>query len=184
MKIPLRYQITENDSGRTALLNTISYLFEREEADDLLLKNIYKHSINKDDIFKEQETTCVVAKKLLNKKKYKLNLIYLKEEEVNLKAIKENMKTTNSCMIVHMYLNGKSHYSLVTSLDNNYVYLFDSYYLDDIYFDEERMVELVFDNPFTYNRKINLKRFNSLPLNDFALGPVDHRECLIIQKQD
>ena len=37
MKIPLRYQITENDSGRTALLNTISYLFEREEVDDLLL---------------------------------------------------------------------------------------------------------------------------------------------------
>ena len=30
MKIPLRFQMTESDSGKTTLLNTISYLFERE----------------------------------------------------------------------------------------------------------------------------------------------------------
>ena len=52
------------------------------------------------------------------------------------------------------------------------------------YFDEERMVELVFDNPFEYNRKVNLKRFNSMTLNDFSLGPIEHRECLIIRKLD
>lgn len=184
MKIPLRFQMTESDSGKTTLLNTISYLFEREDTPDALMKNVYKHSINEDNILLEQETICAWGKKIFKKKKYNLELNYFNKEEVNAKIIKDLLKGKDSCMIIHVYLKGKSHYCLATSIDNNYIYLFDPYYLDDIYFDEERMVELVFDNPFEYNRKVNLKRFNSMTLNDFALGPVEHRECLIIRKLD
>ncbi len=183
MKIPLRFQMTENDSGKTTLLNTISYLFDRENTDNDLIKNIYEHSINESNLFKEQETICNYGKKLLNKKKYNLELNYLVGEEVNLKAFKSLCKQ-EFCMIVHVYLNGKGHYCLVTDIDNNYIYMFDPYYLDEIYFDEERMVEIILDNPFEFNRKVNLKRFNSMNMSDFALGPVDHRECLIIKKID
>ena len=68
MKIPLRFQMTESDSGKTTLLNTISYLFEREEIDNSLIKNVYKHSINEDNILLEQETICNWGKKIFNKK--------------------------------------------------------------------------------------------------------------------
>ena len=180
MKIPLRFQLTEKDSGKTTLLNTIAYLFDREVVDENLIKSVYKHSIKEDELFNTQETICNFAKKILNKKKYNLELNYLEVEEVNLKIIKDLMK--DSCMIVRVYLDGKSHYCLATSIDQNYIYLFDPYYLDEIYYDEERMVELVTDSPFTYNRKVNLKRFTSMTLSDFALGPTDHRECLIIKK--
>ena len=182
MKIPLRFQMTESDSGKITLLNAISYLFEREEIDSSLIKGIHKHTINEDNILLKQESICDFGKKILNKKKYNLDLNILKREEVNLKTIKDNMKNDSACIIMHLYLNGKSHYCLTTNIDNNYIYLFDPYYLDDIYFDEERMVEIIFDNPFEYNRRVNIKRFNSMTMSDFALGPLEHRECLIIKK--
>lgn len=183
MKIPLRFQMTESDSGKTTLLNTICYLFEREEIDEALIKSIYKHTINEDNILLEQDTICNWGRKLFKKKKYHLELNYFNKEEVNIKNIKDLLRGDDTCMIIHVNLNGKSHYCLATSIDQNYIYLFDPYYLDDFYYDEERMVELIFASPFEYNRKVNLKRFNSMTFSDFALGPIEHRECLIIKKQ-
>ena len=183
MKIPLRFQMTESDSGKTTLLNAISYLFEREEIDSSLIKNVYKQIVREDNILLKQESLCDFGKRVLNKKKYNLDLKVLSREEVNLKVIKDNMKDKNTCIIMHLYLRGKSHYCLLTDIDNNYIYLFDPYYLDDIYFDEERMVEIIFDNPFEYNRRVNIKRFNNMTMADFALGPIEHRECLIVKKK-
>jgi hypothetical protein len=94
------------------------------------------------------------------------------------------MKDDNTIMIIHVTLFGKSHYCLATSIDANYIYLFDPYYLDETYYDEDRMVELVYDEPFEYNRKVSLKRFNSMKLSDYALGPTEHRECLIIKQKN
>ncbi len=182
MKIPLRFQMTETDSGKTTLLNAICYLFDREDTDSSLIKSVYKNTVNEDNILLKQESICDFAKKILSKKKYNLDLMLLNREEVNLKTIKDNLKDKNTCIIIHLYLNGKSHYALLTDIDNNYIYIFDPYYLDDVYFDEERMVEIIFDNPFEYNRRVNIKRFNNMTMSDFALGPLEHRECLIIKK--
>ena len=109
MKIPLRFQMTESDSGKTTLLNTISYLFDREQVDSSLIKSVYKHSINENNILLKQETICDFAKKILDKKKYNLELYKYDKEEVN------------------------------------------------------------------------IKRFNSMTLSDYSLGPIEHRECLIIK---
>lgn len=181
MKVPLRFQMTEVDSGKTTVLNAISYLFERELVDASLIKNVYKHTINETNILLKQETICDFAKKLLEKKKYNLEVVKLDKEEVNIKTIKEYLKD-NNIMIIHTYLFGKSHYCLGTNIDNNYIYLFDSYYLDETYYDEERMIELIDSEPFEYNRKVNIKRFNTMNLSDYALGPIEHRECLFIKK--
>ena len=47
------------------------------------------------------------------------------------------------------------------------------------------MIELlVYDEPFEYNRNVSLKRFNSMNLSDYALGPSEHRECLLIKQRN
>lgn len=181
MKIPLRYQMTEKDSGTTTLLNTISYLFDRENVDISLIKSVHKHTINENNILLKQETICDFGKKILDKNKYNLELYKYDMEEVNIKTIKDMMKDDNTIMLIRVYLFGKSHYCLATSIDKNYIYLFDPYYLDETYFDIERMVELIDNEPFEYNRKINIKRFNSMNLSDYSMGPLEHRECLIIK---
>ena len=180
MKIPLRFQITEEDYGKETLLNAINYLFEREDVDNSLITSIDEYFDN-DDILKK-ESLCEFAKKVLKLKKYNLEFKYLVNEDVTLKNIKENFKEDISCAIVSIYLNEKMHYVLLTSLDATYAYLFDSYYIDDIYFDEDRQVEIVFDDQFKINRKVNLKRFTGMSLADFSMGPQDIRECLIIKK--
>jgi len=182
MKVPLRFQITENDSGITALINATSYVFERENVDKSLIKKIYKYLIDENNILKNQESICDFGKKIFDNKKYNLDTDILKREEVNLKTIKDYIKNKDYVMIVRVYVFDKIHYCLVTEIDNNYIYLFDSYYIDETYYDEERMVELVFDNPFKYNRKVNIKRFNSMSMSDYSLGPIEHREVLIIKK--
>ena len=182
MKVPLRYQMTESDSGKITLFNTISYLFDRELVDKNLIKSVYRHSIDESNILLKQESICDFGKRIFDKKKYNLELYRYDREEVNIKIIKDMMKDNNTIMIIRLYLFGKTHYCLVTSIDKNYIYLFDPYYLDETYFDEYRMVELVDTELFHYNRKVSIKRFNSMNLSDYALGPVEHRECLIIKK--
>lgn len=46
MKIPLRFQVTEFDCGTVSLLNAFSYLFEREEIPALLVKSIFKYTLD------------------------------------------------------------------------------------------------------------------------------------------
>ena len=45
MKIPLRFQMTESDSGITTLLNAISFLYDREVVDISLIKSIYEQNL-------------------------------------------------------------------------------------------------------------------------------------------
>ena len=180
MKIPLRFQMIEEDNGKETLLNAINYLFDREDIDNDLISNIDSYFDDNDVI--KKESLCEFAKKVLKLKKYNFELKYFSNEEVTIKNIKDNFKDNVSCAIVSVYLNEKIHYVLLTSLDNTYAYLFDSYYLDDIYFDIDRQVEIIFDDPFKINRKVNLKRFTGMSLSDFSMGPQDIRECLIIKK--
>ena len=46
MKSPLRYQITEYDSGATAILNGISYLLDREKINPALISSVYRYSLD------------------------------------------------------------------------------------------------------------------------------------------
>ena len=46
MKIPLRFQMTESDSGKITIFNAISYLFDRENVDSTLIKSIYRRKLS------------------------------------------------------------------------------------------------------------------------------------------
>ena len=61
--------------------------------------------------------------------------------------------------------------------DDDYVYLFDPYYLEKHSSNE---IEIINDFPTKYNRKIKMGRFlRSNNKVDFALGPIEKRECVL-----
>ncbi|MCI6997143.1 MAG: peptidase C39, partial [Eubacterium sp.] len=46
MKNPLHYQLSEYDCGPTAMLNAVSFLFEREEISPAILRNIMLYCLD------------------------------------------------------------------------------------------------------------------------------------------
>ena len=67
-------------------------------------------------------------------------------------------------------------------MDDAFAYVFDPYYLDETYYDQgvEDIIEIEFEKPFSYNRKISLERLNQTTKDDFAMGPLEERECVLI----
>jgi hypothetical protein len=45
------------------------------------------------------------------------------------------------------------------------------------------MITIVLDQPFKYNRIVNLKRLENKTKNDFALGPINERECVLLYRK-
>lgn len=98
MKIPLRFQVTEFDCGTVSLLNSFSYLFEREEIPAELVKAIHKYTL---DCYDEHGnlgqggTSKEAVNKLThwitrytNLHNFKVKCDRLEKEDVNLKNIK------------------------------------------------------------------------------------------------
>ena len=46
MKIPLRYQMSEYDCGPTALLNAMSFLFDRAEIPPEIIRSVMLYSLD------------------------------------------------------------------------------------------------------------------------------------------
>ncbi len=74
------------------------------------------------------------------------------------------------------------HYVIATKIDKKHIYLFDPYYLDKETYKRDRNVKLILNKPFTHNRKVSIKRLFSETEKDFALGKVDRRECVLINR--
>jgi hypothetical protein len=74
------------------------------------------------------------------------------------------------------------HYVIITDIDADNAYIFDSYYLEENYYNNDDLVKIVFDQPFKYNRTVDLKRLDTQTKNDFALGPIKRRECICIYR--
>ena len=186
MKIPLSYQITEYDCGTMAFINAISYLFERKEIPVSLIRGIFLYTL---DSYNDKGNwgeggTSREAVKLLERfindladtNKLDIKCKVLEGKQVKLKEIKRVIRG-KGCVIVKCWQGGL-HYVLVTDIDNEYVYIFDSYYLDSNYIDKDGMMEIVSNRPFKYNRKVRIERFMSKGKKDFALGCIKDRLML------
>ena len=191
MKIPLRFQITEYDCGTVCLQNAISYLFDRENIPAELIKSVFLYTLDCYDSDGKvgQGGTSVEAMGMMcrwindysNKHDFGVNCVHLENRKVDLDVIKKCLKK-NGCAILRTYLDG-DHYVLITDADDDYVYLWDPYYLDEKYYDEEKKVIIELNEPFKYNRKVAISRFNSHVRKDFTLGSFDKRECILFYKK-
>lgn len=189
MKIPLRFQVTEYDCGTASLLNAFSYLFEREEIPVELIKAIFRYTLDAKDKFGNIGYSGTSGKAIKNlirwinkyakSKNFGVTCTILKKDEITI----ENMiKCLNNhgCIFIHCYfIDG--HYVIITKINKKYVYMFDPYYLGKDYNSKE--VKIILNKPFSYNRKVSLKRFLSKTKRDFALGELEKRECVLINRK-
>lgn len=191
MKVPLRFQITEYDCGTVSLLNAFSYLFDREELPALLVKQINKYTL---DCYDENGNlgnggtskeainglTSWITK-YANENNFNVLCDRLTSQNVNL----ENIKTclNNNGVVLMRCYQTEEHYVIITKIKNKKVYIFDPYYFDKNYYDNDKDVKIVLNKPFTHNRIVSQKRVFSESQKDFSLGIIKNRECVLINRR-
>lgn len=192
MKVPLRFQVTEFDCGTVSLLNAFSYLFNREEIPALLVKSIFNYTL---DCYDENGnlgnggTSRKAISKLTswitnyaNSNNFNVLCKRLEGNNVNYKDIKKCLKEKGVVFI--RCWQTCEHYVIITKIRNKKAYIFDPYFLDKEYENKDKEVKIVFNRPFTYNRIVSLNRLFSETTMDFALGKVNKRECVLINKKE
>ncbi|MDD4547326.1 MAG: hypothetical protein PHI05_01100 [Bacilli bacterium] len=191
MKTPLRFQITEFDCGTIALLNAVSYLFNREEIPAELVRAINLYTL---DCYDDKGNlgaggTSRHAIDLLThwitdfakSKNFNIECERFEGADVTLDRLKGCLNK-NGVVFIRCWQKCE-HYVIITKIDDNYAYIFDSYYFDEQYYNKDREVTIVFDQPFLYNRVVTLNRLFSETKKDFALGDISKRECVLIIKK-
>ena len=191
MKTPLRYQITEFDCGSVSLINCITFLFEREEIPAELVKAISSYTL---DCYDEHgnlgaKGTSREAVKYLTQwidvfsksKDFGVECQYLSGKNVTLTKIQKCLEN-GGCVNWRTYQSCE-HYVTITGIDKEYVYVFDPYYMEGEFYDSKKQVEIFADRKFDYNRKVKLARFLSEKRQDFALGPIEKREAVLINRK-
>ena len=191
MKIPLSFQKTNYDCGTVSLTNAISYLFEREEIPPEIIKGISLFSLDRYDEKgnvsqggTSRESISLITNWLNNYAETKnFNLICekLTGKEVTISKIKSCID--NKGVILVRLWQGVQHYAIITNIDKDRVYLFDPYYLDKNYYDDDSEIKMIFNKPFSYNRSVSKKRLMSKSEKDFSLGKIKTRECVLISKK-
>lgn len=191
MKTPLRYQITEFDCGSVSLLNCITFLYERKEIPAELVKSISTYTLDCYDEYGNlgQKGTSREAVQFITRwlceysktKDFGLECKYLSGEEVTIDAISNCLKK-NGCVNFRTYQTCE-HYVTITGIDDEYVYIFDPYYSDEEHYKSNKFIKCVLNEPFKYNRIVKLERFISETKHEFALGPIEKREALLLRRK-
>lgn len=190
MKIPLRFQVTEFDCGTVSLLNAFSFLFEREDIPAELVRAIHNYTLDCYDEYGNigQGGTSREAIQLLThwitsyaeKKELGVRCIRYDKESVTLDKIRDCIQK-KGVVFLRCYQDCE-HYVILTDIDEEFAYLWDSYYLEEDYYQGDSNVSIIFDKPFSYNRIVTLNRLFEESKNDFALGPIEGREIVLINR--
>lgn len=189
MKVPLRYQVTEFDCGPISIFNALNYLFEREEIPADLIKSIMQYTLDEYNHHANAGGTSREAMKFLTNwlNAYaistKLDLVCLRYEgsEININVIREWIAAYGA-LIVRL-IQSNEHYVTLTAMDDDYVYLFDSYYFPLHHYDSDPEVDIITDHPLEYNRRVSINRFLSESNLDFSLGSIKNREIIGMKRK-
>ena len=189
MKNPLHYQISEYDCGPTSVLNAMSYLFSREEIPPEIIRNIMLYCLDcygPDGASGKSGTSHMAMMFLSNwlngfgKAGYlPISSRHLSGDAVNFRqngSIRDTLRR-GGAVVVLVDLDGW-HYVLLTGIQDDLVFLFDPYYLDTPFQEED--IQMVTDHPMAYNRIVPTKYFDRETLGHYALGPVETREAVLL----
>lgn len=151
MKNPLNYQTTEYDCGPTTMMNAMSYLFKREEIMPDIVKCIMQYCLDG----------------------------YNKRGEVYIganSAITECLQQKGA--VVAKVMLGGWHYVLLTGIRGEYIDLFDPYFRQRPFQNEN--IHMIWDEPKKRNRSVHSSILNGTGKDDYALGEIDRRECVLM----
>lgn len=182
-KTPLDYQITEYDCGSTTLLNALRYLFERQEIPSDVVQRIMQYTLDN-----EGGGTSIYAFQYLsswlneNVESITTKIIKGKSVDTNNKELLECL-SNNGVAILRVWQEHE-HYVLLTKLDETYAYIFDPYYLDITYYDNEEACKIIKDRPFEYNRLVKKSRLDEDSRKDFCIVQGKNREVLLINRKN
>jgi hypothetical protein len=189
MKIPLQYQRTEYDCGPTALLNAISFLFDRDEIPPDILKYIMMYSL---DTFNKngeacKEGTSQMAMMFLSNwltqydkiGKLPISSEFLSGEQVQ---IDENSRIVSALQqggaVVLRIWHGCGHYVTLTSVSAGAITLFDPYFRRQPF--RQAGIAGIKNKPCSANRRVELTVFNQSGKHPYSLEEPSKREAVIL----
>lgn len=185
MKTPLIYQQTEYDCGEVAIKNALSCLYEREEMPLELVYILSSYSVAcygedgelLDNSFSKNILFFVASwiRDYAKEKHISLSSKYLAKSEVNLLTIKKSILSGG--VLVFKAIKRKPHFITITGIDDEFVYIFDPMYSENLNLSNIVIVE---DRPFKYNRKITISEFVKDKRNGLTLGVEANREALVL----
>lgn len=134
-------QIFQYDWGTTSFVNALAYLYNREDAPVELLKAIHKFTLDVDgsDGIEVKGGTSRKHAELLakyfveyanNSKQFDIKCKILYGDDTTLEKMKNSLNDKG--IIIARCWQDTERYALITKIDDNFVYLFDSYYLKKI----------------------------------------------------
>lgn len=170
MKTPLRYQITEYDCGTVSFINCITHLLNRSEIQPILIKKIWEMSLDLNDedahIGVKGTSTGAIRDicKWINDNSVQMNLhltcVNYKNSQVSIENLEDII---NSDGVIHIRIKdlwNTEHYVMISSIDKNYVYVFDPYYFKESE-NKNTHVHVFNENQFGYNITIDKDYFVS-----------------------
>ena len=191
-KTPLSYQITEYDCGQTTFLNALRYLFKRAEIDPEVIKTIMQTTLDVNNRKGEigKGGTSIYAIEFLSnwinniskrsRMKMKTKILIGEKVDIHSEELKECLEK-GGVAILRVWQSDE-HYVLCTKIDEEYVYLFDPYYLNINYYDKDKECEIIKDRSFEFNRKVSIERLEKTSKKDFAFVEGRNKSMLLINK--
>lgn len=193
-KTPLDYQITEYDCGTTTLFNALRYLFKRDEISPEVYKFIMQYTLDNTNSSGEigKGGTSIYSLNFISEwlninsanKGMKMTCENLKKDEISMYNPKLEEKIKKGAVAILRIYQEYEHYCLLTKLDKEYAYVFDPYYLNINYYDNDDDVEIIKNKPFEFNRKVRRERMEEKTKKDFALVRSKNAQIIIIEKKN
>lgn len=196
MKSPLRYQITEYDSGATAILNGISFICDREDINPNLVSAVYRYALDtansnvkpQNDDYSSKAIMSFITKNIETYNagaKVKLELRKMAVKDLTIDAI-ESCARLGGATIIPIYSKlTATRFVTVTNTEDGKVMLFDPYFIsnESEVWDYEKDIINVTDKPFEYNRIITSDRLLASEI-PYSLSPFKDDECYFLFASD
>ena len=195
MKNKLICQSSDFDCGPTSVTNAIRFLFERNEITPTILRQIW--AMGNDAFSADGEPGKAGTSKasmrymaawfecFAEKCRFPIKSAFVDGEEA---AIEKGSQTwecleRGGCAVMRCTHGGDGHYVLLTGiLPDGTIGLFDPYDETPDRGDPER--RFIYDEPKKMNRAVSVAALNRQDFSDYAMGPLEKRENLLLWRGD